>query len=304
MTVPPGATGTSIGTLLAEQGLIEHEGFFRLALKLDRDKRVIKHGVYDLPEGLSALELLHLLQDGPTRPILGEQVRVTIPEGLSLNQIAELTPDPQAFLQAASDPAWMERIGITAPSMEGFLFPETYFFDEEPTPQQLIERMVSEFEKTYAQLVAGIPGAEDYDKLGVVTVASMVEEEARLDEERPLVAAVLYNRIEEGMPLQMDSTLQYALNKYGKRMLDQDKEVDSPYNTYKYAGLPPGPISCPGKASLRAALQPERVDYIYFVSNADGKSHTFSRTAREHEQAVARYRREIAGQRRAQHNAP
>ena len=114
------------------------------------------------------------------------------------------------------------------------------------------------------------------------------------------VAAVIYNRLKKNMALEMDSTLQYALGKYGTRILDADKEVDSPYNTYRYRGLPPRPISNPGVASLRAAMDPAEVEYLYFVSNADGKTHTFSRTLREHNKAVARYRREIRQQRRAE----
>ncbi|HUW61173.1 MAG TPA: endolytic transglycosylase MltG, partial [Candidatus Bathyarchaeia archaeon] len=148
-------------------------------------------------------------------------------------------------------------------------------------------------------LLAESPLSEGYTPLQVVTVASLIEEEARGAEERPDVAAVIYNRLKRGMPLQLDSTIQYALNKYGQRLLYSDREVDSPYNTYKNKGLPPGPISNPGVASLRAALQPSQADYIYFVSNADGLTHTFSSSNAEHIRAVQRFRREIAPQRKA-----
>jgi UPF0755 protein len=299
-TVPQGVTGTRVGELLAEAGLVEHDGFFRLALKLDTTKKSIKHGSYQLPKGLSALEFLHLLQDGPTMHAMTAQKKLTIPEGLSLRQMADRFDDPESFMAAAKDAALVQRLALEVSSLEGFLLPETYLLDEDATPQDVVERMFNEFEAVYAELVASVPGAEELDPLTVVTVASMVEEEARMDEERAQVAAVLYNRLEMGMPLQMDSTLQYALGKYGERMLYADKKVDSPYNTYKYKGLPPGPISCPGRASLEAAMAPADVAYLYFVSNADGRSHTFSRTSKEHEQAVIKYRREIAKQRRAQ----
>ena len=301
--IPKGITGQDAGKILVDAGLIEYEGFFRLALKIDSSEHSIKSGVHDLPQGLSALELLKRLQDGPTRVLAEEQIRITVPEGLSLQQTAALFDDPRGFIDAASDPVLVARLGIKATNLEGFLMPETYFFDKKPVMHQAVERMLEQFEKAYAELLASIPGADKYDKMGVVTIASLVEEEARLDDERPLVASVLYNRIDEGMPLQMDSTLQYALGKYGQRMLAADKEIESPYNTYRNKGLPPGPISCPGKASLKAALQPAAVKYLYFVSNADGKSHTFSSTEREHEEAVARFRREIAPQRRAQEEA-
>lgn len=299
VAVPQGATGRDVGKLLAAAGLVEYEGFFRLALQLDKSGRHIQHGRYALNQGLSALELLHQLQDGPVRPLESDSVRVTIPEGLAIPQIAELRPDGAAYAEAAANPDLVARLGLPRESLEGYLMPDTYFFDDEPDAPGLVARQVQHFEEVYARLVSEIPGSEALDRDRVITIASLVEEEGRTDEERPIIAAVLYNRLELGMPLQMDSTLQYALGKYGQRMLNEDKEVDSAYNTYKFKGLPPGPISSPGAASIRAALAPADVDYLYFVSNADGKTHTFSRTLAEHERAVARYRREIAEQRRA-----
>lgn len=298
VTVPRGASGRDIGVLLADKGLIEHPGFFRLALQLDTSGALVQHGRYELNQGLSATGLLRQLQNGPARPLEVDRFRVTIPEGLAIAQVAELRPDAGAYKAAAADPAPIRDFDPEADSLEGYLMPDTYFFDEEPSAEALVARQVAHFEQVYADLVEEIPGSDAFDRRAIVTVASLVEEEARVDEERPLIAAVMYNRLEEGMPLQMDSTLQYALGKYGERMLNEDKEVDSPYNTYRYAGLPPGPISSPGAASLRAAMAPAKVDYRYFVSNADGKTHTFSTTMAEHQRAVARYRREIAQQRR------
>ena len=176
--------------------------------------------------------------------------------------------------------------------------PDTYFFDEPPTEREVVERMLDSFLKTRDALYSEFPDAARRNLHEVVTVASLVEEEARLNEERPMVATVIYNRIDQGISLCFDSTLQFALGKYGQRMLDRDKEVDSPYNTYKNAGLPPGPITSPGKASLRSALRPDEAKYLYFVSNADGKTHTFSETMADHNKAVAQYRREISVQRR------
>jgi UPF0755 protein len=288
LEVTSGMTLRDVGDMLTDKGLLEHEGFLRLASRVDRQNGTIQAGQYVVPEGLSALEYLHLLYDGPTSYLLGDQFKLTIPEGLSIPQVAERFKQPQAFVEAASNPDLIAELGINAPNLEGFLMPDTYFFDEEPTPEEAVARMVEHFQTTYDQLKTEIPGAEDQDLLEVVTVASLVEEEARVDDERGLVAAVIYNRLDKGMRLDMDSTLQFALNKYGQRLLNEDKEVDSPYNTYRRAGLPPTPISSPGAASLR------------FVSNADGTTHTFSRTLTEHNRAVAKFRREIAEQRRAQ----
>lgn len=294
--IPEGVTGAQAGDILYRQDLVEHPLFFRLAIRLDHSGKSIKHGTYDLQHGLSPTQLLQRLQEGPDVTV--SKYKLTIPEGLTLKQMADLFPNPVAFIEAAKDPARIASLGIAANSLEGFLMPDTYFFDEQPGETQVVDRMLEHFHDVYERAVATIPEAAGHDLLEVVTVASLVEEESRVDDERPIVAAVVYNRLRRGMPLDMDSTLQYALDKYGQRLLDRDKEVESPYNTYRNAGLPPGPISNPGAAALRAALAPADVDYLYFVSNADGRTHTFSATLSEHNRAVARYRREIAEQRR------
>ncbi len=313
--VPEGASGRDAARILVDAGLLDAEWPMRLALRLveheDRlplrietppENRTIKHGTYLVPQGLSPLELLERLYHGPNAPFdpdaLDNELRVTVPEGLSLAQMAALFDDPAAFLDAAADPELTARLGLGTNSLEGFLMPDTYFFSEKPTEREVVERMLAHFETEIAELLAVHPKPEGMTLLDVVTVASLVEEESRVDEERPLVASVIYNRLRRGMALDLDSTLQYALGKYGQRMLDEDKRTPSPYNTYRNRGLPPGPISSPGRTSLEAALAPAETDYLFFVSNADGRTHTFSATLAEHNRAVARYRREIAEQRR------
>jgi UPF0755 protein len=275
--------------------------FFKLALRVDQDGGIIKAGTYDLGKGHSAQQLLASLHAGPNVRIAQKEIsddqKLTIAEGLSIAQMAQQFTNPQRFIKEASKSDLLAAVGTPSDSLEGFLMPNTYFFDTVPDEAMAVERMVNQFLADYHALLDEYPADSDRDILKVVTVASLVEEEARLDVERPLVAAVIYNRLARKMPLAMDSTLQYALNKYGERMLNSDKEVDSPYNTYKHRGLPPGPISNPGVESLRAALAPADVKYLYFVSNADGKSHTFSNTLQEHNRAVARFRKEIAAQR-------
>jgi len=302
--IPEGATGREVGQILVENGLIEHELFFRMALRLDKSPKSIKHGRYKLPKGLSAFELLEMLQKGAPNvydPLeIPDELKVTVPEGLTIAQTAELFDNPEEFKKAAADPDLLATLGFEAPALEGFLLPNTYYFDKKPSEREVVERMVKQFNKEWAELVAATPLPEDRTPLQIVTVASLVEEEARVAEERPDVAAVIYNRLERGMPLQMDSTIQYALDKYGQRILYSDREVESPYNTYRNRGLPPGPISNPGLASLRAALKPSGADYVYFVSNADGLTHTFSSSNSEHVRAVRRFRREIAPQRAAE----
>ncbi|GMW03526.1 MAG: aminodeoxychorismate lyase [Candidatus Hydrogenedentota bacterium] len=304
ITIPEGITVKQVAPILREHGLIETEWFYWIALRIDKQGGVIKHGHYELARGLSPIELLHELYKGPNtafRPEdIPDELKVRVAEGLSLAQQSALFDHPEAFLAAASDPDLIAQAGIERPTLEGFLMPDTYFFDKKPTEREVVERMFAHFQETYEALRREIPGAGDRDVLEVLTVASLVEEESKVDSERPLVAAVIYNRLKSRMTLDMDSTLQYALNKYGQRLLDADKQVESPYNSYKNGGLPPGPISNPGVAAIRAALQPAEVSYLYFVSNADGKTHTFSNTLQEHNQAVARFRREIAEQRREQ----
>lgn len=313
--IPEGVTGARAGEILAEAGLLEYPWLMRAAIAVDTRRPVdpdraggqIKFGEYVIPNGNSPTEILYRLYDGPTGHVRADEVpddlRLTIPEGLSTRQIAALLDDGTAFLDIVTDPDLIASLGIEASSLEGFLMPNTYFFMEKPTGRAIALRMLDQFKREYADLVTAIPGAEDRPLLEIMTIASMVEEEARIDEERAIVASVIYNRLERGIALQMDSTLQFALNKYGQRMLNEDKEVKSPYNTYRNAGLPPGPISNPGVASIRAALQPADTKYLYFVSSADGKSHAFSETLAAHNRAVARYNREIAEQRRAENEA-
>ena len=302
--VPAGASGADVARLLAHAGLVNHPLLFRAALRLDQPSAPLKHGAYMLHEGMSPKEIVDQLQEGPNRKLrpdeIPDELKKTIPEGLRISQIADLFENPNAFLEAVVDPSVMRFLPHGVDSPEGFLLPDTYFFDSAPTELEVAQRMAEAFAGVYASLVQEFPEAADRDPLEVVTVASLVEEEARVDDERPVVAAVIYNRMKLGRTLDMDSTLQFALNKYGQRLLNADKEVDSPYNTYRNAGLPPGPISNPGVASLRAAMQPADVDYLYFVSNADGKTHTFSRTLEEHNRAVARFREEIRKQRNAE----
>jgi UPF0755 protein len=314
--IPEGVTGAKAGEILAEAGLLEYPWLMRAAIAVDSRRPVdpdrasgqIKFGAYVIPKGNSPTEILYRLYEGPTGSFRAEEVpddlRVTIPEGLSTQQIAGLLAEEgTTFLEVVSDASLIESLEVEASTLEGFLMPNTYFFTEKPTGRAIALRMFDQFKREYANLLEAIPDAADRPLLELMTVASIVEEEARIEEERAIVASVIYNRLERGIALQMDSTLQFALNKYGQRMLNEDTEVQSPYNTYRHKGLPPGPISNPGVASIRAALQPADTKYLYFVSSADGKSHAFSETLAQHNRAVARYNREIAEQRRTENAA-
>lgn len=300
--VPEGASGNEVGELLASEGFIEHEVFFKIAMQLTPSTDTIRHGTFDLPKGESAVQLLTRLRTDTPRSLAVNNFSVTMPEGLSIAQMAETRIESEAFLAAVQAVNSQEVLGYYVSSLEGFLMPNTYFFSEVPTEAEVVQRMLEQFNKDYAGLMERYPEKASEDPLVVLTIASLIEEEARLDEERALVSAVVHNRLKKNIRLEMDSTLQYSLGKYGQRLLNEDKEVDSPYNTYKHPGLPPGPISNPGVKSIEAALNPADVTYIFFVSNADGNSHTFSTTLSEHNAAVAKYRRDIKAQRKQQSN--
>jgi UPF0755 protein len=223
---------------------------------------------------------------------------VTVPEGKTLIEIAELMEreglsSRKEFLSAASDASAVRDLAPKARNLEGFLFPATYQFPRRVTSERIVETMVKRFREVLGRIQKEQDAADGGSVSAVVTLASLVEKEAKVAEERPLVAGVFQNRLRRGMALQCDPTVIYALeleNRYGGSLSSKDLKFKSPYNTYRNAGLPPGPIANPGEASLRAALHPSGADYLYFVSNAQG-GHVFSRTLAEHNDNVARYRR-------------
>ena len=195
-----------------------------------------------------------------------------------------------AFMQ---DSAAAARFGVPGPGLEGYVFPETYRFSEGVEAREIVQAMVDRYRSFWGVEERRLADSLGLDEREVVTLASIVEEEARVPEERPIIAGVYLNRIELGWLLQADPTVQYALGEPKERLLysDIDAVADNPYNTYTHPGLPPGPIASPGEASLRAVLQPADHSYLFFVARADG-SHEFTRTAREHTNAKNRIRRE------------
>ncbi len=290
ITINKGSTAKDISLLLREKNIIPHELLLLAWMRMKGRDKNIRYGVYSIPKGLSVRQIYDLLLKGPIRPIYA--YKITIPEGLTNKQIAQITPDPEKFLELVNSREYAKEKNITGPTVEGFLMPGTYLFEEIPDAKTLADVMINQFEREWEKLMEEygqeLSNEEKYQK---VIIASLIEEEAKVDEERPLIAQVIYNRLKKDMPLQIDATLQYATQKYGVPLTNADKEVNSPYNTYKYKGLPPTPISNPGIPSLRASLFPEIGDYLYFVSNADGKTHTFSKDFDTHTKAVIHYRK-------------
>lgn len=292
ITVNKGSSAKDVATILRDNGLILHEIFLLAYIKMTGGDKNIRYGIYVIPKGYSPRQIYGLLLKGPIRPIYA--YKITVPEGLTNKQISALTPDPEQFLQLVNSIEYAKEKNIPGPTVEGFLMPGTYLFEDIPDAKALADVMISQFENEWQKLITEmgyeLSNEEKYQK---VIIASLIEEEAKVDEERPLIAQVIYNRLKKGMPLQIDATLQYATQKYGVLLTNEDKEVDSPYNTYKHKGLPPTPISNPGLPSLRSALFPEFGEYLYFVSNADGKTHTFSKDINTHTDAVIQYRRAV-----------
>jgi len=231
---------------------------------------------------------------------------LTFREGLTMREMAALFEErgfgsAKDFLKAAAREELIRDIDPQAPDLEGYLFPDTYTLPRRTTAAELVDRMVDRFEKALTPEIRAKAAARGLSVRQLVTLAALVEKETAKPEERPLVAAVYANRIKIGMGLQCDPTVIYALERAGRytgNLTRADLQFDSPYNTYRYAGLPPGPIAAPGQASLEAAAEPADVPYLYFVSRNDG-SHVFATTLDEHNRNVhewqVRYFRERQG---------
>ena len=284
MIVPRGASFAQAADSLARTGLIGSPRLFRLYGRVTGGDRNIKPGTYLLKRGTPWADIVEALNGGK-----GLVNTVTIPEGFGLFQIApllsqQLQVSVDSVNAAVRDTALKNRVGASAETLEGYLFPDTYAFPVGTSAREAVGEMVKGFERQWKPAWNSRLDSVGLDRNKAMTLASIVEREARRPEERPVIAAVYLNRLKAGMLLQADPTVQFALGRHTPRVLLKDLEKDSPYNTYKYPGLPPGPIASPGTASIVAALNPAKVDYLYFVAAPDGH-HEFRRTLSEHEQA-------------------
>jgi UPF0755 protein len=289
--VPPGASPNTIGRRLADAGVVRDLATFRYVLARTGQARRLQAGEYRFDRPLRAREVIDMLARGAVylRPI-------TFREGLTIRQMAGLFEQagfgPAAeFTKAASNASLVADLDPDARDLEGYLFPNTYSLPRRTTAADLVERMVGAFRATLTPELTARATARGLSVRELVTLASIVEKETGKAEERPLVAAVYANRLRIGMGLQCDPTVIYALERAGRytgNLKREDLRFDSPYNTYRYAGLPPGPIAAPGRASLEAAVAPTDVPYIYFVSRNDG-SHAFASTLDEHNRNVFEY---------------
>jgi UPF0755 protein len=292
--IPRGLGTQGIATLLAKEGVVASRWHFLAARALAPGAR-LQAGLYDFSKAASANQVLDRLRRGDVH-----LYSITVPEGSNMWEVAAIAAklgwfSSAAFLKAAQDPALvaalLPELRPAPKSLEGYLFPSTYRLANGMTPRQIIQQMVGEFRHVWMGLDAQLPMQE------AVTLASLVETEAKLPTERETVASVYRNRVDRGWLLGCDPTVMYAAmleGKYRGTIYKSDLERDHPYNTYLKPGLPPGPIANPGAASLQAALHPAKTGYIYFVARGDGSGgHVFTENAAEHNRAVAQYRRNV-----------
>lgn len=295
ITVPSGATVSQVADSLSAHHLISSRLWFRLLARVRGADRSIHAGVYQFDHGTSTSAILDALRAGRVAA-----VKFTVPEGLTIGQIADLAQSRlgvpvDSFEAAAGDSALADSLGFAGPTLEGFLHPDTYFVPRGISAGELVRLMTREFDKRWQPSWTAQLDSIGLTRRQLVTLASIVEGEARVDSERPVIAGVYLNRLRIGMPLQADPTVQYALEQATghrkPRLYEKDYLTPSEYNTYLNPGLPPGPVNSPGIASIEAVLHPAPVPWLYFVADSDGH-HLFARTYRDHLRNVARVRRE------------
>ncbi len=295
VTIDRGMTPHEIAYLLKDTGVLPNRHFFILGAKLLGVSRKLQAGNYCFSGRMSNYFVLKKLYEGDISTI-----KVTIPEGLPAERIARILKttvavDSSRFMQLVYDPKFCDSLGIETSSLEGYLYPNTYRLYEGISADKVITYLVYHFKNEFNDSLHQKAEEMDLTEHEVVTLASIVQGEAMVKEERPIIAALYLNRLKKGMRLQADPTIQYIINDGPRRLLDKDLEIDSPYNTYIYKGLPPGPVNNPGISSICSILYPAKVNYLFMVANGDG-THSFSESLIEHNRAKRKfdqYRRKV-----------
>ena len=308
ITFERGTAPSEIVNTLYAKGLVRSPAVLKLDLRISGRAANLKAGDYRFPSPVSSLELVGILEKGNERTI-----KLTIPEGwtryeiaarIAANFPAEPPMDEKAVLALMDDTSLVGEFAPRAPNLEGFLYPTTYSFPVGTTPKEVVERMVTEFRNVWEPDWTNrskLLGRTPYE---IVTIASLIENESKVDAERKIVASVIYNRLDRGMALGIDATNVYIaklLGRWDGTIHKSDIEVDHPYNTRKISGLPPGPISSASKTAIEAALAPAETDYLFYVLDVEKNdgSHLFFASAAEFERAKAKYQRWLAEQRRS-----
>ncbi|MCG6893549.1 MAG: endolytic transglycosylase MltG [Desulfobacteraceae bacterium] len=290
VSVERGQRLRSTAEVLHRQGIVDDPLRFRVLARLEGLENTIQAGEYALSPAMAPLQVLRILVEG--RVVLH---RLTVPEGLRIRQIAQLAAaaglvEAEEFIAAATDPEMARSLGIPADSLEGYLFPETYFFPGSATARDLCRTMVNRFHTVFSDAWRQRADQIGFSVHEIVTLASIIEKETAMPSERAAISSVFHNRLRRGMRLETDPTVIYGIENFDGNLTRKDLRAGTPYNTYVIRGLPPGPIANPGKAALEAALFPADTNYLYFVAKNDG-THAFSATLREHNRAVRRYQK-------------
>lgn len=290
VVIPEGSTFQQVATLLEREKLIRSQSAFVLLAKASEADRKIHPGEYELNAAMPPTDILSKLLAGQV--VLHS---VTIPEGYTINQIADVLAEHQitdqvGFVRLAKDKSFTKTLGISAESLEGYLYPDTYRFARSTDENDVIKAMVGQFEQVMTEEWQARAKDLHLTVHEVVTLASVIEKETGTGDERPQISSVFHNRLKKRIPLQSDPTVIYGLPNFDGNLRKKDLSHPTPYNTYRWAGLPPGPIANPGAESIRAALYPAPSSYLYFVSKNDG-THQFSTTLVEHNKAVEKYQK-------------
>ncbi len=291
-------TGSTLGEIskqLYEKKIISNEQMFRWAVQIMGKEKEIPVGTFQLVDTQSNYDIIKQLVYGSP-----ELIKVRLLEGWSVKQIAAYLNDvmgfePDEILNISKDYRFLKKHNIKASTIEGYLFPDTYLFFNGDTPTSVLDNVVSEYKNFWRDAFRDRARELNMTEHEVVTLASIIEGEAIYDKERPTISGVYHNRLNRGMRLQADPTIQYIIEDGPRRLLNRDLRIDSPYNTYKNKGLPPGPINSPGAQSLKAALYPEENEYLFFVARGDGY-HTFTTNEKDHNNAkkqLQKLRREL-----------
>jgi len=289
--VPPGATFHEVADTLHRAGLIDSVTVFDLYARYKHLDRNVQAGAYQLSRNLNMVQILVALQTA-----LPDEIFVTIPEGYTIKKTAAVLDQggvvkgSDYMAQAVAGPFTYEFLKDLPPgtSLEGFLFPDTYLIPRNGTAKQLIALQLDAFNRHWDDTRKGQAAQRKLNPLQIVTIASMIEREARFEEDRPLVASVIYNRLSAGWPLQVDATVLYAKGIWQSSVTTQDRMIASPYNTYLHTGLPPGPIANPGIKAIDAALQPAQTGYFFYLSDPQGHNH-YAKTNDEFARLLKQY---------------
>jgi UPF0755 protein len=300
--ITPGMPLSTIADSLEKKGLIEDSDLFVFWITSLGKDRSIKAGYFEIPKNLNYAQLATYLTKARSK-----EIKITIIEGLTVREIADvfadkLDSDTQKFMRLTHDTTLIRELGLAVDSLDGYLLPDTYSFYWGMEEKYIIRFLVDRCLELFTPSVRSQMDRMNMTVHQILTMASIIEGETIIDSERAVVASVYYNRLRRRIKLQADPTIQHIIPDGPRRLLIKDLEIDSPYNTYVYYGLPPGPINNPGKASIMAAVYPQTTDYLYFVAKGDG-SHTFSKTLAEHNRAKTSFdeiRREVYRKKRMQ----